>query len=293
MAKKLDRKVYEHELARLQEELVQMEDWVADTGARVAIVFEGRDTAPTLDVTSWTDTSELFMEYPPLVEGKTVRFAVHLTKLADFSALNSGRPSIEMTPEAGGSTVMLPGSEPLRPGAFRVEGAIPPAGTYRWALLVNAPGLTDRHDLGVTTVFPDEGVANTAGATQPEKDAAAIAYLKEQQWTNPFATSRVSEGDVRTAIRVPAAIEPVSGGDAVVSSPADGRYTSNTLPSVGDRVTAGEALGRLEPRLAAGGDDRASLVAAVAEAQASVDAAHADQVRAMAGNPPLETYVDE
>ena len=45
MTKKLDRKVYEHELARLQEELVQMEDWVADTGARVAIVFEGRDAA--------------------------------------------------------------------------------------------------------------------------------------------------------------------------------------------------------------------------------------------------------
>ena len=45
MANKLDRKVYEHELARLQEALVQMEDWVADTGARVAIVFEGRDAA--------------------------------------------------------------------------------------------------------------------------------------------------------------------------------------------------------------------------------------------------------
>ena len=37
---------------------------------------------PTLDVTSWTDKSELFMEHPPLVAGQTVRFAVHLTKLA-------------------------------------------------------------------------------------------------------------------------------------------------------------------------------------------------------------------
>jgi polyphosphate kinase len=45
MANKLDRTVYEHELARLQEALVQMEDWVSDTGARVAIVFEGRDAA--------------------------------------------------------------------------------------------------------------------------------------------------------------------------------------------------------------------------------------------------------
>ena len=77
---------------------------------------------PSLDVTSWTDKTELFMEYPPLVAGQTVRFAVHLTRLDDFSALNAGRPSIEMTPESGGAAVTLPGSEPLRPGAFRVEG---------------------------------------------------------------------------------------------------------------------------------------------------------------------------
>ena len=39
------RKVYERELLRLQEELVKMEQWVADEGARVVAVFEGRDAA--------------------------------------------------------------------------------------------------------------------------------------------------------------------------------------------------------------------------------------------------------
>ena len=235
---------------------------------------------PTLDVTSWTGASELFMEYPPLVAGQTVRFAVHLTRSADFSALNAGRPSIELTPENGGSAVTLPGSEPLRPGAFRVEGKIPAAGRYRWALLVNAPGLVDRHDLGVTTVFGDEKAAVAEAEKQPEKDPAAIAYLKEQQWTNPFATALVQEGEVRASLRVPAAIEPVTGGEAIVSAPSDGRYASVTLPSVGDRVTAGQVLGRLEPRLQSDGDDRASLVAAVTEGQATLDAAKAEQARA-------------
>ena len=115
---------------------------------------------PTLDVTSWTDKTELFMEHPPLVTGQTTRFAVHLTRMADFTALNAGKPAIEMTPESGGSPVTLPGSEPLRPGAFRVEGAMPAAGRYKWALLVNAPGLSDRHDLGVTTVFDNEAANN-------------------------------------------------------------------------------------------------------------------------------------
>ena len=234
----------------------------------------------TLDVTSWTQQTELYMEHPPLVAGQTVRFAVHLTRLADFQALNAGRPSIEMSSESGGTTIVLPGSDPLRPGAFRVEGKLPPAGGYRWALLVSAPGLSDRHDLGTTVVFADEASAVADAEKQPEKETAAIAYLKEQQWANPFATVVVREGDVRTSIRVPAAIEPVAGGDALVPAPADGRYASRQLPSVGDRVAAGQELGRLEPRLSSGGEDRASLESTVIEAQTALDGAKADLARA-------------
>src|SRR5438876_5943118 len=39
------KKLYAKELLRLQEELVKMEEWVSATGARVAVIFEGRDAA--------------------------------------------------------------------------------------------------------------------------------------------------------------------------------------------------------------------------------------------------------
>jgi polyphosphate kinase 2 (PPK2 family) len=42
---KLGRKEYEAELAILQGELVAMQEWVKATGAKICIVFEGRDTA--------------------------------------------------------------------------------------------------------------------------------------------------------------------------------------------------------------------------------------------------------
>jgi polyphosphate kinase len=42
---KLGRKAYEEEMRRLHGELVAMQEWVKSTGARVCIVFEGRDTA--------------------------------------------------------------------------------------------------------------------------------------------------------------------------------------------------------------------------------------------------------
>jgi polyphosphate kinase 2 len=42
---KMSRKEYESELAELQGELVALQEWVRATGAKVCIVFEGRDTA--------------------------------------------------------------------------------------------------------------------------------------------------------------------------------------------------------------------------------------------------------
>ena len=44
-AHRISRKPYEHELLRLQEELVKMEDWVSAQGLRVLVIFEGRDAA--------------------------------------------------------------------------------------------------------------------------------------------------------------------------------------------------------------------------------------------------------
>jgi len=45
LGSKLPKRRYEKELRRLQEELVKMEDWVAAEGARIVVVFEGRDAA--------------------------------------------------------------------------------------------------------------------------------------------------------------------------------------------------------------------------------------------------------
>ncbi|QXJ20952.1 polyphosphate kinase 2 [Actinomadura graeca] len=42
---RLPRKVYEKELFRLQAELVKLQEWVRSQGARVVVVFEGRDAA--------------------------------------------------------------------------------------------------------------------------------------------------------------------------------------------------------------------------------------------------------
>src|SRR5512135_1447303 len=44
-ASRLPRKLYETELYRLQGELVRMQEWVRAEGARIVVIFEGRDAA--------------------------------------------------------------------------------------------------------------------------------------------------------------------------------------------------------------------------------------------------------
>jgi polyphosphate kinase 2 len=42
---RMPKKIYEKELFRLQAELVELQEWVRATGARVVVIFEGRDAA--------------------------------------------------------------------------------------------------------------------------------------------------------------------------------------------------------------------------------------------------------
>ena len=248
--------------------------------ARESTPVEGAEAElPTLDVTHWTDKTELFMEYPPLVAGQTALYAVHLTRISDFSAMTAGQPRLEFTPESGGAAVVLQGNPPSRPGVFRVEGPSPPAGRYTWALVIDAPDLSDRHELGVITVFADEASAVADAAKHASEDPAAITYLKEPQWTNGFGTAPVQEAEVRASIRVPATVHPLPGGEAIVAAPAAGRFTAEALLSIGTRVRAGQVLGRLEPRLSAGAD-RATLEAEVAGARAAVEAVRVELGRA-------------
>ncbi|MDT5191182.1 MAG: polyphosphate kinase, partial [Mycobacterium sp.] len=42
---KISNDIYEAELFRLQTEFVKLQEWVRESGARIVVVFEGRDAA--------------------------------------------------------------------------------------------------------------------------------------------------------------------------------------------------------------------------------------------------------
>ena len=72
---------------------------------------------PAVAVTVWTERSELFMEYPPLVAGEEARFAIHLTDIATFAPVREGRVVVRFE---GDAIERFETDGPATPGIFGV-----------------------------------------------------------------------------------------------------------------------------------------------------------------------------
>ena len=120
--------------------------WTSGTGVRAlafvltlgALACRGPEPAVTDTVadaeprpvveTRWTTLSELFVEYPPLVEGETSRFAIHFTDLSTFEPVLAGRAAVHLT---GARDQAFTVDTPGRPGIFGVDVTPTQAGRYR------------------------------------------------------------------------------------------------------------------------------------------------------------------
>ena len=198
-----------------------------------------------LAVTRWTERTELFAEYPPLVVGQTSRFAIHLTRLDSFTALTAGHVEVRLS-GGGGPAEVFAVDAPSRPGIFGVNVTPVRQGQREMAIVLHLPGLDDEHHLGPVPVYPDLAAARAA----PAPEAAAvetISFLKEQQWALDFGTAVVQAARVRESVRVPAVVVARPGGAADVVAPLDGRLVRVADVSPGAAVTAGQELGRVQP----------------------------------------------
>ena len=244
-------------------------------GPEPAVTDTVADAAPRPVVeTRWTTLSELFVEYPPLVEGETSRFAIHFTDLSTFEPVLAGRAAVHLT---GARDQEFAVDTPGRPGIFGVDVTPTQAGRYRLEVVLDAPGLTDRHDLGDVTVLTAADAAALAGAEPPED--GSIPFLKEQQWTLDFATAPAQRRQMGASLLLAAEIEPRTGGQVDVTTPVAGRLAGD-LPAraVGSHVARGETLAEIIPH-SEHGEDRPGLELDVAEARDAVELAHAERAR--------------
>jgi membrane fusion protein, heavy metal efflux system len=204
---------------------------------------------PALVYTHYTPATELFVEFPPLVAGQPSIFAAHVTRLADFEPLTSGTLNVLLS---NGDRVVarFRVQAPARPGIFTPAVTPREAGKYELTIEVADRNLQARHELGAVTVFADASQVTIDQLELPGE----ISYLKEQQWTNPFATVAVAQRPLRRSVPGFGTVLPPADASAEIRAPADGYLAPGNLVRAGDAVTANDPLGVIVPRLGEGGD---------------------------------------
>lgn len=231
--------------------------------------------APPESATRWSARTELFVEYPPLVAGRTSRFAIHFTRLDTFRAIAKGSAEVRLRQgDAPPQTFRV--EAPSRPGIFGVDVQPARAGEVRLSIGLAGEGIVDRHDLGLVPVAATSAAAGHGGA---KESGETVVFLKEQQWTLDFATALVENKAMSAALRVPAEVEPRSGGRAEVDAPFDGRVVLDPVPVIGSRIEAGQVMARLLLPVNNAGD-LPGLELARSEGQAVLQLARKDRDRA-------------
>ena len=237
------------------------------------------ETVEQVVVSRWTDSTELFMEYPALRVGVGSRFAIHLTDLTTFEPLRAGRVVVSL--DYGGGRVEEFGADgPSRPGIFGVDVIPSRSGSPALAVRLDSPPIEDVHELGPSLVRDSQDSAGSSNSGQEAPtESGSISYLKEQQWTLEFATEVVGVRSMRESFLVPAIIEPRSGGRVVVIAPVSGLLLPSVrLPGLGALVEHEAELGVVVP-LWSESPDRSSLQLAIDEAMVAVESAQRDRQR--------------
>jgi membrane fusion protein, heavy metal efflux system len=195
-----------------------------------------------LSYTVYTDQTELFVEFKPLIVGQTSSFAAHLTRLgSSFKPLTEGQLTVSLVkgPKGLRTTVDAPRS----PGIFGPKLQPATAGSgYQLIFDVKTKDYTDRIVIDQVTVYPDNKTA-VAGKAPAAANGNEISYLKEQAWKTDFANQEVKRQPFYQVIKTTGQIMPAQGDEVVLTAPVSGIVSFNGSGLVtGKAVTPGQAL---------------------------------------------------
>ena len=193
-----------------------------------------------LAYTFYTDKSELYVEFKPLVVGNECRFAAHFTTLGEnFKALTEG--NITLTVDVNGKQASVTATEPQVPGVFLLRLTPNMGGIAKLTFDIKTKTYTDQITIENVKVYADE---KTALAEQPEESGVSdITYLKEQAWKVEFANAPVVKSSFSNIIKTSGQILSAPGDEIIVTAKASGIVLfSGNKTIIGSDVNAGTNL---------------------------------------------------
>ena len=191
-------------------------------------------------VTVWTDSTEVFAEYPTLVaSSEPVSWLLHLTRRRDHAPITDAMVTLHVG-NVRSETAAVAG-----PGIFRIDTALPAPGMYPAVLHVSGNAHEEEIALGPVSVY-----ASQAEAEPADHADGGITLLKEAQWAVPFEVRQVRRGVIQQTIPVEGIVTEATSRVADVVAPVSGiLVTGENLqtPTEGSHVAQGAVLATIVP----------------------------------------------
>ena len=207
---------------------------------------EDEDEHPAFPITVWTNGFEVFAEHEAIEAGKAVELVTHVTRLSDGQPKATGSIKFVIT-DASGASFEHVQSKPSQPGVYLPKINFAKAGEWQVALRIPKDGKSVEVSLGKVTVYPDHDAIHKVEV--PEK-LDGIAFLKEQQWNHPTLVRPVGRRDLRQSLSVPGEIHLAAERRGAITTPIAGRILApigGSRPRLGQQLSAGEIVGRIQP----------------------------------------------
>jgi len=231
---------------------------------------------PIREITHVTESTELFLEFGPLIAGERTALIAHFTHLGDYRPIDQGLLDVVLS--GGGAPMERFRIESQRaPGIFRPTIEPRAQGERELRLVLSIDSQEIDHQLGTITVHATREDARRA--RHPASPTGEIGLYKEQQWRNDLAVDPVQRRPLRTSVSAPARVRAAAHGEFVVTAVVAGSVrAAGDFPALGDTVRKGQVLAILVPR-AGDGIDHASLDAEQQAARTALELAQSTQAR--------------
>lgn len=201
---------------------------------------EAEEEDVTLSHTIWTEKTELFVEFKPLVVGEKTSFAAHFSEMKHFKAITEGRVTVSLI--KGKSGIRHSVDAPSSPGIFKPSLQPKKAGKYTLVFEIVTPNLKDKIVIENVEVFASADAAMEHIKPEAE-NPKAISFLKEQAWKMEFANAPVIKGQVYEVIRTGGKILPSQGDEKTIVATTSGIVIyASTSSMIGTEVRKGQTL---------------------------------------------------
>lgn len=226
---------------------------------------------PAISKTIWTDQTELFVEFPALVEGKTSKFAAHFTVLDKHQPVHKGSVTVSLI--KGDSGIRHKVEAPSSPGIFSPALQPKEPGTYDLVFDLKTPEYSDRIVIEDVQVY---ALVEEASENVAEAEDGDISFLKEQAWKIDFQTEPVTQGEVYDIVHTSGVWQAAPGTYKTLAAGANGMVNF-----VSENLTEGAEVnkGQLLMTLSSEGLSSNNIQAEIAQAKARFDQAKAEYER--------------